>query len=438
MNPAFSSIAAPARVVAVIPARGGSKGIPGKNLRRVAGRSLIERAVDACRAADSVEQVFVSTEDPAIAAAATSAGAAVLVRPAALAGDTASSESALLNAVEQLAARGGAPDVLVFVQCTSPFVDPADLDRAVAMVTRSEADAVFAAVPTHAFLWRADAPTGAGPGLVSGLNHDPTDRRRRQDIPPDYRETGAFYVLDTARFLATGRRFCGRVAPVLVAERGAIDIDTEHDLALARALAPLIEPAGPAGVDVDVVITDFDGVHTDDTATVDTDGHETVRVSRADGLGVERLQAAGVPVLIVSKETHPVVAARAAKLAVEVAQGVDDKTVVVHDWLAARSIPPQRAAYLGNDLNDLPPMAQVGWPVATADARPEVRAAARLVLGRSGGAGAVRELCDLVLATRLGAAGHESTGRGATGPAGSAGAATPAPAPTGAPAAGSG
>ena len=396
------------QVVAVIPARGGSKGVPGKNLRRVAGRALIERAVDACRGADRVDAVFVSTDDPAIAAAATSAGAGVLVRPPALAGDTASSESALLDALEQLGERGQAPDVLVFCQCTSPFVDPADLDRAVALVRGGEAEAVFAAVTTHAFLWRGDASPGTGPGLVGGLNHDPAYRPRRQDTTPDYRETGAFYVVDVPCFVATGRRFCGRIAPVLVAELGAIDVDTEHDLMLAQAVAPLIKPAPVAGVDVDAVITDFDGVHTDDTATVDAAGIETVRVSRGDGLGVARLRAAGVPMLIVSTETNPVVSARAAKLNVEVVQGVSEKTAVVRDWLAARSIPHERVAYLGNDVNDLAPMGGVGWPVATADARPEVRAAARLVLTRPGGRGAVRELCDLVLASR----GGDATGLG--------------------------
>ena len=107
-----------------------------------------------------------------------------------------------------------------------------------------------------------------------------------------------------------------------------------------------------------------------------------------------------MPLLIVSKEINPVVQARAAKLRVEVVQGVADKRTVVRDWLAASRIPLHRAAYLGNDVNDLGPMGLVGWPVAVADAHPSVRQAARLVLARSGGHGAVRELCDLVIEHR--------------------------------------
>src|SRR3712207_4115311 len=122
------------RVVAVIPARGGSKGVPGKNLRRVAGRSLVQRAVDACVAAASIDATYVSTDNAGIAQAALQAGGKVIERPAELSGDTASSESAVLHALDQLAADGADPEIVVFVQCTSPFIAPTDLDRAVGMV----------------------------------------------------------------------------------------------------------------------------------------------------------------------------------------------------------------------------------------------------------------------------------------------------------------
>ena len=235
-------------------------------------------------------------------------------RPAELAGDTASSESALLHALDVLAEQGVRPDrPRCSSQCTSPFLDPADLDRGVELVREGVATSVFAAVATYEFLWRA------GVDGLTGQNHDLTRRPRRQDRTADYRETGGFYVLDVAGFRAARHRFFGRVGVVDVPERSSIDVDTEADLEIASALAPLLDRAGaPAGLDVDVVITDFDGVHTDDSALVDRRATESVRVSRSDGLGVERLRAAGVPLLIVSKETNAVVRARAAKLGVEV------------------------------------------------------------------------------------------------------------------------
>ena len=382
------------RVIAIIPARGGSKGLPGKNLRRVGGRSLVARAVDACRASRRVDEVYVSTDDAEIAASAEVAGAKVIMRPAELSDDTASSESALLHALDQLIMVDAEPEVLVFVQCTSPFIAPDDLDRGIEMIIHDRADSVFSAVPTYDFLWRGNGNFG----LVTGQNHDPTVRPRRQEREPDFRETGAFYVMSAAGLRAARHRFFGRTAVVQVPELTAVDIDHLHDLALAGALAQVMEP--PQEVDVDALITDFDGVHTDDSVTVAQDGRESVRVSRADGLGVERLRSVGIPLLIVSKEINPVVEARAAKLRVEVVHSVTDKRSVVRDWLAALDIPLHRAAYLGNDVNDLGPMGLVGWPVAVADAHPSVRQAARLVLVRSGGHGAVRELCDRIIEHR--------------------------------------
>ncbi|WNY33841.1 NTP transferase domain-containing protein [Curtobacterium flaccumfaciens] len=110
--------------------RAGSKGIPGKNLRTVAGRSLVRRAVESARLAASIDEVVVTTDGDAIAAEAVASGAAVVRRPAELAGDEASSESALLHVLDAISTP--LPEVLVFLQATSPFIDPADLDAAVA------------------------------------------------------------------------------------------------------------------------------------------------------------------------------------------------------------------------------------------------------------------------------------------------------------------
>jgi N-acylneuraminate cytidylyltransferase len=133
---------------------------------------------------------------------------------------------------------------------------------------------------------------------------------------------------------------------------------------------------------------------------VDQDGTEQVRVSRGDGMGVALLRRTGLPILILSTETNKVVASRADKLKVQVMHGVDDKATALRAWIAERDLDPARVAYVGNDVNDLAAMAVVGWPVAVADARPEVKAQARLVLSREGGNGAVREICDRILAAR--------------------------------------
>ncbi|GII77259.1 hypothetical protein Sru01_22410 [Sphaerisporangium rufum] len=377
------------RVLAVVPARGGSVGVPLKNLATVGGTPLVARAVASCAAARLVDRVVVSTDHPDIAAAAAAAGARIVHRPAELSGGAASSESAVLHALEQA---GGDPEVVVLVQCTSAFIDPADLDAAVARVLDGGADVVFSGLPIHEFVWAA-----GGEG-VRGVNHDPAGRPRRQDRDPEYRETGAFYAMRTAGLREHGHRFFGTVAVQPVPARHAVEVDTHEDLEIARALAPFADRPGP--LDVDAVVTDFDGVHTDDLVYVDSDGREMVAVSRSDGLGVAMLRRSGIKILVLSTERNPVVAARARKLGVPVLQGLSAKVTALRDWLGIEGLDPARVAYVGNDLNDLGCMEMVGWPVAVPDAHPRVRAAARVVLSHRGGAGAVRELCDRVLAAR--------------------------------------
>jgi YrbI family 3-deoxy-D-manno-octulosonate 8-phosphate phosphatase len=123
-------------------------------------------------------------------------------------------------------------------------------------------------------------------------------------------------------------------------------------------------------------------------------------VSRSDGMGVELLRKAGVRFLILSKERNPVVGARAKKLGVEVLQGVDDKVSALTEWARSGGIDLAATVYVGNDVNDIGCLDLVGWPVVVADAHPDVVSHARVVLERSGGRGAVRELSDRVLQRR--------------------------------------
>lgn len=389
--------------VAIIPARGGSKGVPRKNLQRVGGVPLVARAVDAARRCPAIDRVVVTTDDADIAAVAAEWGAQVVERPAGLAGDEASSESALLHALDNLEARKVDVGVLAFLQATSPFVDVEALTAAVQLVRSRRRDSVFSAVETYGFLWEKSAGSAAEP-----VNHEIDVRPRRQDREPQYLETGAFYVMRAAGFRAAGHRFFGSVGIAEVAARTAVEIDTPDELELARALAPLVDRdafgAHAGGIDVDAVVTDFDGVHTDDTVHVDENGIESVTVSRADGMGVGLLRNAGIPVLILSTEANPVVAARARKLGVDVRQAAADKASELRDWAAAHGIPLARIAYLGNDVNDLGCLDIVGWPIAVPDAHPRVLSAARVVLDRSGGDGAVRDLAERVLTARAGAA----------------------------------
>lgn len=232
----------PPRVLAVIPARGGSKGVPGKNLAEVGGVPLVTRAVTACLAAPTVTDVVVSTDSPAIAAAARAAGAGVVTRPAAISGDTASSEAALLHALgsfEEL--HSLTVDVVLLVQCTSPFLTSGDVEAVAAAVATGAADSALTAAPFHGFLWRDRDGEG------TGVNHDKAVRPRRQDRPQDLLETGAAYAMDATGFRAARHRFFGRTLPVATDPARVLEIDDPHDLERARLLAPLFStPPAPS------------------------------------------------------------------------------------------------------------------------------------------------------------------------------------------------
>lgn len=225
------------RVLAVIPARGGSKGVPAKNLLPVGGVPLVARAVRECRATRLVTDVVVSTDDQAIAAAAREAGAEVVLRPAAIAGDTATSEAAVLHALDaHEALHGSAVDVVLLVQCTSPFITREDIDGVAGAVVENGADTALTVANFHGFIWRdaADESTEGG----NGVNHDKSFRPRRQDRPQDLLETGAAYAMDAAGLREHQHRFFGRTELVRTDPARVLEIDDPHDLARARALAP--------------------------------------------------------------------------------------------------------------------------------------------------------------------------------------------------------
>ncbi|QIJ64361.1 N-acylneuraminate cytidylyltransferase [Streptomyces sp. JB150] len=395
--------AAMRRVLAVIPARGGSKGVPAKNLAPVGGVPLVARAVRECRAARLVTDVVVSTDDQAIAEAARVAGAEVVLRPAAIAGDTATSEAAVLHALDAHEAQHGSPvDVVLLVQCTSPFLTREDVDGVAAAVAENGADTAVTVAPFHGFVWR-DGDTQEDGG--HGVNHDKAYRPRRQDRPQDLLETGAAYAMDAPGFREHRHRFFGRTELVRTDPARVLEIDDPHDLARARALAPLFDADRPGALptagDIDAVVLDFDGTQTDDRVLIDSDGREFVSVHRGDGLGIAALRKAGLKLLILSTEQNPVVAARARKLRLPVLHGIDRKDLALKQWCEEQGIAPERVLYVGNDVNDLGCFALVGWPVAVASAHDVVRGAARAVTALPGGDGAIREIAGWILGPSL-------------------------------------
>jgi 3-deoxy-D-manno-octulosonate 8-phosphate phosphatase (KDO 8-P phosphatase) len=154
---------------------------------------------------------------------------------------------------------------------------------------------------------------------------------------------------------------------------------------------------------VKLVVFDFDGVFTDNTVYVSQDGVESVRCWRSDGLGLAKLKQAGVPAVIVSTETNPVVTARADKLAIRCIQGCDDKLAAVRALAVEHGLTLADIAFVGNDINDLACLQAVGLPIVVHDAHADVVALGAHRTTARGGRGAVREVCDTVVAARASA-----------------------------------
>lgn len=227
-------------VLCVIPARGGSKGLPRKNLLPVGGVPLIVRAVRTALAARLVDRVVVSTDDAEISKAAWGAGAKVIDLSAELAAGDASKEPVLVDAVNQASLDGWAPDVLVCVQCTSPFTSPEDIDGTVDVLAKNSAvDSCLTVTPTHSFLWLTNAT-----GVATGVNHNERVRILRQNLDPQYLETGAAYATRVPGFLATGQIHHGLVGVYVQPPERVLEIDQPIDLQRAELWAPIAEQPG--------------------------------------------------------------------------------------------------------------------------------------------------------------------------------------------------
>ena len=398
-------------IIAIIPARGGSKGIPRKNIRPFAGHPLIAYSIAAAMQAERVTRVIVSTDDEEIAGVARHYGAETpFLRPAELAADRTMDLLVFQHALTWLAENEGYhPDAVVHLRPTTPVRPPDLVDHAVhILLAHHEADSVRGITPAHQNpfkMWlmvgedRPIHPLTTVPGMDEPYNAP------RQILPAAYSHTGLIDVVRPTTIMQLNSMSGRTIMPVLFDSVYDIDLDTPEDWRRAEERImhdglKMIWP-GPTPrlmpVRVRLLILDFDGVLTDNRVWVDENGHEMVAANRSDSLGINLLRQVGIETVVVSKETNSVVAARCRKMGVSCIQGEDNKQTAIQKVMEERKVKAEQTVYLGNDVNDLPCFPLVGWAVVVADALPEVKRQADLVLSKTGGHAAVRELCDLIL-----------------------------------------
>jgi N-acylneuraminate cytidylyltransferase len=219
------------KTLAVIAARGGSKGIPHKNLLDLCGKPLIAWTVEQARAAGGVDVVAVSSDSEQILAAAEAAGAVGVRRPDDISGDLASSESAWLHALDAVDARMGRFERIVALQATSPIREPGDLDSALATFDREHLDSLLSVCEVEDYFnWRI------GQDGPEPINYDYRNRRMRQQIEKRYLENGSFYVLVPSLLREQNNRLGGKIGFHVMERHKMFQIDRPEDVRLCAAI----------------------------------------------------------------------------------------------------------------------------------------------------------------------------------------------------------
>ncbi len=220
---------------AFIFARGGSKGLPGKNIKPLAGKPLLQYSIDTALASPSIEKVFVSTDDAAIADIARSAGAVVIERPAELAADTSPEWLSWRHAIEWVQAHYGKFNGFISLPTTSPLRSVADVESAIKKITNTDADICISVTPaSRSPFFTMVKQTNSG--LVELVNKPQSEITRRQDAPTIFDITAVVYATTPEFILNNDGIFSGKVTSIEVPKERAVDIDDIYDFILAEAI----------------------------------------------------------------------------------------------------------------------------------------------------------------------------------------------------------
>lgn len=373
--------------VALVPLRGGSKSIPDKNIRLIAGRPLCAWALEAACRSGVFDHVVVSTDSSRIADVVKRLDLPVTIldRPAELATDEASTESVMQHAAQVLDF-----DVLATIQATSPFVQADDFQKAYSLFTSGDYDSLVTAVRTRRFFWNDDG---------TPLNYDPEDRPRRQDFAGTLMENGAFYFTKRTVLEDAGCRLGGRICIYEMAAESAIEIDEPKDWGLAETVLLQRGARSLQGIlaKIKLLVLDVDGTLTDAGMYWSPDGDLLKKFNTRDAKGLELVRELGVSVAIMTSENSPIVTARAKKLRIQHCFiGVDRKQACLEALVHKLGLDLTEVAYMGDDINDLDCLRLSGFAACPADAVDAVTEAVHHVSRHNGGEGAVREICELI------------------------------------------
>lgn len=381
-------------VVAFIPARGGSKSIPLKNIRLFCGKPLIYWNLKAINDVNKIDKVVVATDSDQIEETVNSfklSKVEVYRRLPKNATDTSSTESVMLEYLEQSGLEN--EDTFLLVQATSPLTTTEDFTKALEQYDLGNIDSLLSGVNIKRFFWNKDG---------SPKNYDFRSRPRRQDFDGEFMENGAFYINRVQNIIKDKNRLSGKIGLFEMPEYTAIEIDEPDDWKMAEHLMrKYILPQSNTTSQVKLFLTDVDGVLTDAGMYYSESGDELKKFNTKDGMGLELLRNKGVKTGIITSEITDIVKRRAEKLKVDyLSQGKKGRGKLESAIAICKKqgISLQEVAYIGDDLNCIDLLSSVGLAACPIDAAAEVKNIDNIiVLTKKGGEGVVREFVEIIL-----------------------------------------
>lgn len=375
----------------MIPLRGGSKGIPGKNKRKVLGRPLFSWSLSEA-IFSRLDKVYLYTDDQEIMALAKKEyqwtdKVEVLERSEESATDTASTEFAMWELAERIEHDY---DIFCLIQATSPLLTREDINQTLDKLEKEAYDSALTVVESGRFFWSKEGKS---------LNYDYMNRPRRQDFEGTLMENGAFYAIKKDTYQQTKNRLGGKIGVVEMPEDTLTEIDEPADLIICECLIQnRLQKMKGTPQPIKLAVFDVDGVFTNGNIVYSTDGEFSKEFNMQDGMGFELLRQEKIPAIIMTSEDTEIVSTRMEKLKIDNVQlGVKDKFARIEKLLIEYGIKRSEMVYVGDDINDLSNIASVGWGIAPNNAVDEVKKIADVILNKSGGAKAVREAVEFII-----------------------------------------
>jgi CMP-N,N'-diacetyllegionaminic acid synthase len=382
-------------IVAIIPARGGSKGIHNKNIISICNRPLISWTITQAIESQLIDHVYVSTDDSQIMQVANEYGSEIIKRPEELSQDTSRTEDAIIHVIESVVAtKKSVPDIVVLLQPTSPLRKENDIDNAIKHFIDNNFDSLFSSTEVADLtLW------GKLENKWESINFDYKNKKRRQDRPKQYIENGSIYISSSKNIKRTNNIVNGTIGVFEMEFWQTWEIDTIDEVDLVEFYLKKMLLGNKKVIlykeHVDLIVFDFDGVMTDNKAILLEDGSEGVIVNRGDGVGINNLKKLNVPIIILTSESNRVVKQRAKKLNLEILSNIEDKKSTLKRYVDLNGFKAQRIVYIGNDLNDLEVMKWVGFPICPSDAEQEIKEISKIILKQKGGEAVTKEVYKL-------------------------------------------